>query len=80
MSDDDMKKLNELLAQMKEILPQFDAVMLSEGALIVTTMENLEALSESIGYDLEFEEDESELMKMLDFSDDEDDNDGGMLQ
>lgn len=79
MSDEDKEKLHDLLAQITEILPEFDAVMLSEGALILTSMENLESLSESIGFDLDFEEDGADFLKMLDYTDDDDDN-GGMLQ
>ena len=79
MKDKDREKLNDLLAQITEILPDFDAVMLSEGALILTSMENLENLSESLGFDLDFEEDEADFLKMLDYTDEDDDN-GGMLQ
>lgn len=79
MTDKDREKLNDLLAQITEILPEFDAVMLSEGALILTSMENLESLSESIGFELDFEEDPDDFLKMLDYTDDDDDN-GGMLQ
>lgn len=80
ISDDDMQRLHDLIAEITEILPEFDAVMLSEDALILTTVENLENISEAADVDISFEDDVDEFAKMLGFSDDEDDGSGGILQ
>ena len=80
MTDDEKDKLYELLEQITELLPEFDAVMLSEGALILTSREHLEAMSESIGVDINLDEEaEEEFLKLLGM-DDEDDGSGGILQ
>ena len=82
MDENDVKKLNELIKQIKEILPMFDAVMLSEESLIITSMENVAEIAEQMGYDIQVDgEEERELLEFFGMNEPEDeeddDNEGG---
>ena len=83
MDENDVKKLNELIKQIKEILPMFDAVMLSEESLIITSMENVAEIAEQMGYDIQVDgEEEQSLLEFFGMNEpvdeeDDDDNEGG---
>jgi bifunctional ADP-heptose synthase (sugar kinase/adenylyltransferase) len=83
MDENDVKKLNELIKQIKEILPMFDAVMLSEESLILTSMENVAEMAEQMGYDIQVDgEEEQSLLEFFGMNEpvdeeDDDDNEGG---
>jgi bifunctional ADP-heptose synthase (sugar kinase/adenylyltransferase) len=82
MDENDVKKLNELIKQIKEILPMFDAVMLSEESLIITSMENVAEMAEQMGYDIQVDgEEEQALLEFFGMNEPEDeeddDNEGG---
>jgi len=83
MDENDVKKLNELIKQIKELLPMFDAVMLSEESLILTSMENVAEMAEQMGYDIQVDgEEEQSLLEFFGMNEpvdeeDDDDNEGG---
>ena len=83
MDENDVKKLNELIKQIKELLPMFDAVMLSEESLILTSMENVAEMAEQMGYDIQVDgEEEQALLEFFGMNEpvdeeDDDDNEGG---
>ena len=77
MTDAEKERVLELCGEIQKLMPHLDSVLITEDTLMMASYEMIEALAAEVGIDIDDLEDD--VMDLIGY-DDDDENNGGLLQ